>query len=182
MQLSLWFIYFTYNSVHLLISNSKFIPLPPKDLCCCCCCCSVAHSCLILCEPMDCSTPGLPVLHSVLEFAGTHVHWVGHAVQPCHPLLLLPSLFSSIRVFSNELAPHIRWPKYCSFSISPSNEYSGWFPLGLTGLISSLSNRLSKSLPWHHSLKTSILQHSSFFMAQLSHPYMTTGKTQLWLY
>ena len=89
---------------------------------------------------MDCSTPGFPVLHYLLEFAQTHVHWVGDAIQLSHPLppLLLPSIFPSIRVFSNELALHIGWPKYCSFSlsISPSSEYSGlislkidWFDL-----------------------------------------------------
>ena len=91
-------------------------------------------------EPMDCSTPGFPVLHHLPEFAQTHVHWVGDAIQlsqPLLPLFLLPSVFPSIRVFSSESALLIRWPKYWSFSfgISPSDEYQGWFPLGLTGLI-----------------------------------------------
>ena len=96
----------------------------------------------------------------------------------CHPLLLLPSIFPSIRVFSNESVLCIRWPKYWSFSfsISPSNESSGlisfridWFDLcAIQGIL--------KSLLQHHSSKVSILQHSSFFMVQLSHPYMTTGK------
>ena len=84
------------------------------------CCCSVAKSCLTLCEPMDCSTPGFPVLDYLLEFAQTHVYWVGDTIQPSHPLLPLPLVFSnfySIRVFSNELALYIRWPKYWSFSI-----------------------------------------------------------------
>ena len=95
---------------------------------------SVAQSCPALCDPMDCSTPGLPVHHQLPEFTKTHVHWVGDAIQPSHPLpslLLLPSIFLSIRVFSNESVLYIRWPKYWSFSfnISPSNEYSGWFPL-----------------------------------------------------
>ena len=92
------------------------------------------------------------------------------------PFSFLPSIFPSSRVFSDESAVHIRWPKYWSliFSISPSDE--GWFPLGWTGLISLLFKWLS-SLLQHHSLKTSILQCSAFFMAQLSHPYMTTGKT-----
>ena len=92
----------------------------------------------------------------------------------CHPLLLLPSAFPSIRVFSSESALCIRWPMYWSFnfSISPSIEYSG-FPLGLTNLISLLS----KSLLHHHNLKASILLLSGFFMVQLSHPYRTTGKT-----
>ena len=95
----------------------------------------------------------------------------------CHPLLLLPSTFPSIRVFSDELALLIRWPKYWCFSISPSNEYSGlisfridWFDLlAVQGTL--------KSLLQHHSSKAAILQHSAFFIVQLSHPYMTTGKT-----
>ena len=96
----------------------------------------------------------------------------------CRPLLLLPSIFPSIRVFSSRPVLHIRWPNYCSFSfsISPSNEYSGlislrmdWFDLAVQGT--------PKSLLQHHSSKASILQCSAFFMVQLSHPYMTTGKT-----
>ena len=95
----------------------------------------------------------------------------------CH-LLLLPSIFPSIRVFSNESALSVRWPKYWSFSysISPSREYSGWIPLGWTGWISLQSKGL-KSLLQHHSSTASILQCSAFFIVQLSHPYMTTGKT-----
>ena len=91
-------------------------------------CCSVAKSCLTLCDPMDCSTPGFPVHHHLPEFAQTHVHWVAdtnHLIL-CHSLLL-PSVFPSIRVFSSESALCIRWPKYWSlgFNISPSNGYSG---------------------------------------------------------
>ena len=133
--------------------------------------------------PMECSTPGLPVLHYFPELAETHVHRVGDAIQPstdlCRPLLLLPSVFPSIGVFSNELALPSRWPEYWSFSfsISPSNEYSG--------LISSRSDWLDllavqgtlKSLLQHHSSKASTLWHSAFFMVQLSHPYMTPGIT-----
>ena len=131
---------------------------------------------------MDCSTPGFPVLHCLPELAQTHVHWVGNAIQPPHPLswpLLLPSIFPSIRVFSNELALRIRWPKYCSFSfsISSSYEYSGlisfridWFDLfAVQGTL--------KSLFQHHSSKASVLQHSAFFTVQLLHSYLTTGKT-----
>ena len=131
---------------------------------------------------MDCRTPGFPVLHYHLEFAQTHVHWVGDTIQPlllCCSLLLMSSVFPSIRVFSNELALCIRWPKYWSFSfsISPSNEYSqlisfrfDWFDLlAVQGTL--------KSLLQHHSSKASILQCSAFLMVQLSHPYMTTGKT-----
>ena len=103
------------------------------------CCCSFSH--VWLCDPTDCSTPGFPVLHYLPEFAQSHIHWVGDAIQPSPPLsspLLLPSIFPSIRVFSNELALCIRWPKYWSFSFSihPSIEYSGsvsfnidWFDL-----------------------------------------------------
>ena len=88
---------------------------------------SVPQSCPTLCNPMDCSRPGLPVHHQLLEPTQTHVHWVGDAIQPCHPLLLSSSNFPSIRIFSNESALRIRWPNYWSFgfSISTSNEYSG---------------------------------------------------------
>ena len=91
---------------------------------------SVAQSCPTLCDPVNCSMPGLSVHHQLLESIQTHVHWVGDAIQPSHPLsplLLLPSIFPSIRVFSNESALIIRWPKYWSFSfsISPSNEHLG---------------------------------------------------------
>ena len=98
----------------------------------------------------------------------------------CRPLLLLPSIFPSIKVFSNEPVCRIRWPKYGSFSFSTSlsNEHSGLiWSLGWTGWISLQSKGLSKSLPQHHSSKASILWHSAFFIVQLSHPYMTTGKT-----
>ena len=92
-------------------------------------CCSVAKSCPTLCNPLDCSLPGFPVLHYLPEFAQTHVHWISDAIQPSHcllPPLLLPSVFLSIRVLSNEFTLCIRWSKYQSFSFSnsPSNEYS----------------------------------------------------------
>ena len=94
------------------------------------CSCSVTQSCLTLSDPADCNMTAFPVLHHLLEFAQTHVHWAGDAIQPSHPLsplLLLPSIFPSIRVFSSELVPCIRWPMCWSFSfsISPFNEYSG---------------------------------------------------------
>ena len=97
----------------------------------------------------------------------------------CHPILLLPSIFDSIRVFSNELALHIRWPKYWSFSfsISPSNEYSGLISFRIDWSDLLTVQGTLKSLLQHHSLKASILRHSAFLMVQLSHPYMTTGKT-----
>ena len=143
---------------------------------------SVTLLCPTLCNPRDCSTPGFPVHHQLLELAQTHVHQVGDAIQHlilCRPFLFLPSIFPSIRVFSNESVLHIRWPKYWSFSfsISPSNEYSAlisfmmdWFDLlEIQGTL--------KNLLQHHSSKASILWHSAFITVQLSHPYMTTGKT-----
>ena len=142
--------------------------------------CSVAQSCPTLCNPIDCSTPGFPVLPCLPEFAQVYVHWAGDAIQPSHPLSspLLPSIFPSIRVFSNESVLCIRWPKYWSFSfsISPSNEYSGWFPLGWTGWISLQFKGLSRVFS-NITVQASILQCSAFFMVQLSHSYMTTGKT-----
>ena len=130
---------------------------------------------------MDCSTPGFPVLYHLLKLAQTHIHRVGDAIQHhvlCHPLLL-PSIFPSIRVFSNESALHIRWPKYWSFgfNISPSNEYSGLISFRIDWLDLPAVQGTLKSLLQHHSSKASILQCSAFFTVQLSHPYMTTGKT-----
>ena len=97
----------------------------------------------------------------------------------CHPLLLLPSIFPSIRVFSNESVLHIRWPKYSCFSvnISPSNEYSGLISFRMEWLDLLAVQGTLKSLLQHHSLKASILQRPAFFIVQLSHPYITTGKT-----
>ena len=141
---------------------------------------SVARSCLTLCDPMNCSAPGLPVHHQLPEFTQIHVHWVGDAIQPSHPLsslLLLPSIFRSIRVFSSESTLQIRWLKYwsLSFSISPSNEHPGLiFRMDWLDLL-EIQGTL-KSLLQHHSSKTSILRCSAFFVIQLSHPYMTTGQ------
>ena len=97
----------------------------------------------------------------------------------CHPLLLSPSIFPSMRVFSNESALHIRWPKYWrfSFSISPSNEHPGLISFRIDWLDLLAVQGTLKSLLQHHSSKASVLQHSAFFMVQSSHPYMTTGKT-----
>ena len=97
----------------------------------------------------------------------------------CCPLFLLPSIFPSIRVFSNELALCIRWPKYwsCSFSISPSNEYSGLISFRMDWLDLLVVQGILKSLLQHYSSEASLLWHSALFMVQLSHPYMTTGKT-----
>ena len=142
---------------------------------------SVAQLCPTLCNPVDCSTPGLPVHQWLPELAQTHVHRVSDAIQLSHPLLSpFPpaSIFSNIRVFSKESVLCIRWPKYWSFSfnISPSNEYSGLISFR-TGWFNLLAVQGTlKSLLQHHSSKASILWCSAFFMVQLSHPYMTTGK------
>ena len=131
---------------------------------------------------MNCSTPGLPVHHQLLEFIQTHAHRVSDAIQPSHPLsslLLLPPIPPSIRVFPNESTLLIRWPKYWSFSfsISPSNEHPGLISFKMDWLDLLVVQGTLKSLLQHHSAKASILQHSAFFMVQLSHPYMNTGKT-----
>ena len=135
-----------------------------------------------LCDPMNCSTPGLPIHHQLLEFTQTHFQRVSDAIQQLHlccPLLLQPSIFQSIRVFSNESALRIRWPKYWnfSFSISPSNEHPGLISFRMDWLDLLAVQGTLKSLLQHHSSKASILQCSAFFTVQLSHPYMTTGKT-----
>ena len=134
---------------------------------------------LTLCNPVDCSKPGSSVLHSLLEFAQIHVQRVDDAIQPSHPLpspYLLPSILPSIRVFSNELALHITWAKYRNFGNSPFNKYSGWisFRIDWFDLLAVKGN--FKSLIQHHNSKASVLWCSAFFMAQLSHPYMTIGK------
>ena len=131
---------------------------------------------------MDCSMQVFPVLQHIPEFAQTHVHWVGDAIQTSHPLLsplFLPSIFPSIRVFSNESDLRIRWPMYWSFSlsISPSNEYSGLISFRIDWSDFLAVQGSLKRLLQHHSSKASILQCSAFFMVQLSHPYMATGKT-----
>ena len=131
---------------------------------------------------MDCSIPGLPVHHQLPWFIQTHVHRVGDTIQPSHPLsplLLLPSIFPSIRVFSNELTLLIRWPKYWSFSfsVSPLNEYSGLIFIRIDCFDLLAVQGTFRSLLQHHCSKASILQHSAFFRAQLLHPYRTTRKT-----
>ena len=141
---------------------------------------SVAQSCPTLYNPMDCSTPGFPVRHQLLEFTQTNMHWVGDAFQPSQPLSSpSPPTFnlSQHQDLFQWVSSSIRWPKCWSFSfsVSLSNEYQDWFPLGWTGWISLQSKGLS-SLLQHHSLKASILRCSAFFTVQLSHPYMTTGK------
>ena len=132
---------------------------------------------------MDCSTPGFPVHHQLPKVTQTHVHWVHDAIQPSHPLSSpSPPVFnhSQYQVFSSESVLLIRWPKYwCfSFSISPSNEYSGLISFRMDYLDLLAVQGTVKSLIQHHSSKASILQPSVFFIVQHSRPYMTTGKTK----
>ena len=143
---------------------------------------SVAQSCPTLCNPMNHSTPGLPVHYQLPEFIKLvsieSVMPSSHLIL-CRPILLLPSIPPSIRVFSNESTLHMRWPKYWSFSfsISPSNEYSGLISFRMDWLDLLAVYGTLKSLLQHHNSKASILQRSAFFTVQFSHPYMTTGKT-----
>ena len=143
---------------------------------------SVTQSCPTPYDRMDCSTPGFPVHHQLPQLAQIHVHRVTDAIQQSYPLLSpSPPAFSlpTTRVFSSELVLHIRWPKYWSFSfsISPSNEYSGlisfktdWFDL------LAVQGTLKRFLQ-HQSSKASVLQHSACFIVQLSYPSITTEKT-----
>ena len=131
---------------------------------------------------MNRSSPGLPVHHQRLEFTQTHVHRVSDVISHlilCHPLLLLPPIPPSIRVFSNKSTLHMRWPKYWSFSFSiiPSKEHPGLISFKMDWLDLLAVQGTLKSLLQHHTSKASILQRSAFFTVQLSHPYMTTGKT-----
>ena len=143
---------------------------------------SVIQSCPTLCYPLDCTTPGFHVHHQQPKLAQTHdfesMMPPNHSIL-CRPLLLPPSIFPNIRVFSKESILRIRWPKYWSFSfsISPSNEYSGLTSFRIDWLVLLAVQGTLTSLVQHHSLKVSILQHSAFFKVQLSHPYMATGKT-----
>ena len=127
-------------------------------------------------------TTSFPVLHYLPEFAQIHVLWVGDAIQPSHPLLSPSppaSVFPSIKIFSSESVLHVRWPKCWSFrfSVSPSNEYSEliYFRIDWLDLLAVQGTR--KSPLQHHSSKASVLWCSAFLIVQLSHPYMTTGKT-----
>ena len=144
---------------------------------------SVTQLCLTLCDPMDCSTPGLPVYH---QLPGLPKLMSIESVMPsshlilCCPLRLPHSVIPGIKVFSNESVLHIRWPKYWSFSfnISPSNEHPGLISLRMDWLDLLVVQGTLISLLQHHSSKASILLRSAFFMVQLSHPCMSTGKTK----
>ena len=161
--------------VRILINKDVFEPISVQFS-------SVAQSCPTLCDPMNRSMPGLPVHHQIPEFTQTHVHRVSDAIQPSHPLpspFLVPRVPPNVRVFSSESTLLMRWPKYWSFSlsISPSNEYPGLVSFRMDWLDLLAVQGTRKSLLQHHSSKASILRHSAFFTVQLSHPYMTTGKT-----
>ena len=146
---------------------------------------SVTQLCPTLCDPMNHSAPGLPVHHQLPEFSHTQSI---ESVMPssllilCRPLLLLPPIFPSIRVFSNESTLRIRWPKYWSFSfnISPSNEHPGLISFRMDWLDLFAFQGTRKGLLQHHSSKVSFLRHSAFFTVQLSHPYVTTGNIIAW--
>ena len=143
----------------------------------------MAQSCPTFCDPKDCSTLGFPVHHQCPELTQTHVHSVGDAIQPSHPLSSPsppPSIFPSIKVFFNGSVLLIRLPKYwsSSFSISPSNEHSGLISFRIDWLDLLTVQGTLKNILQHHSSKASILRHSAFFIVQLSHPYMTTGRTK----
>ena len=135
-----------------------------------------------LCDPIDCSTPGITGHHQLqelLKLMSIESVMPSNYLILCHHLLLQPSIFPSIRAFSNESVLCIRWPKYWrfSFNISPSNEYSGLISLRMDWLDLLAVQGTLRSLLQHHTSKVSILWCSTFFIVQLSHPYMTTGKT-----
>ena len=137
--------------------------------------CSATQLCLTRCDLMDCSTPGLPVHHLLPEFTkfmSIELVMPSSHLILCCPLLLLPPIPPSIRVFSNESTLHMRWPKYWrfSFSIVPSKEYPGLISFRMDWLVLLAVHRTLKSLLQHYSTKASILQCSAFFTVQLSHP------------
>ena len=137
-------------------------------------CCLVTQSCPTLHDPMDCNTPGLPGLHYLPEFSQIHVHWVHYAIQPSHPLLSpSPPAFnlSQYQGLFHELTLHI------SFSISPSNEYSGLISFRIDWFYLLAVQGTLKSLLQHHNSKPSICWPLALFIVQLSYPHMTTGKT-----
>ena len=147
---------------------------------------SVTQLCPTLCDPMDCSTPGFTVhqnSRSLLRLKSIELVMPSNHLILCLPLLLLPSVFTSIRVFSSESVLYIRYPKYWSFSfnISPFNEYSGLNSLRMERLDILAVQGTLKSLLQHYNSKPSILQCAAFCTVQLSHPYMSTGKTIAWM-
>ena len=174
-----------FTSLHSPYSTNFYREVQYTNTYICCCCFSVTKLCLTLCNPMDCSTPGSPVLslnisQDLLKFMCFEQMMPSHHLILCHPLLLLPSILPSIRVFSNELVLHIRWPKYWSFSfsISPSSQYSGLISLAIDWFDLLAVHTGFRSLLQHHSSNVSNLWDSAFFIVQLSQLYVTTGKTQ----
>ena len=180
-----WFVLFSTVKIHSIFCMYQQFFLPVAEQysarhwsCSSFLFCSVAHSCPTLCNPMDCSMPGFPVLHHLLELAQTYVHWVSDAIQPSHPLSFPSPTFtlSQHQGLFQRVGSSLRWPKYWSFNISPFNEHSrlitfriDWFDLlAVQGTL--------KSLLQCHSSEASILWSSAFFIVQLSHPYMTTRK------
>ena len=141
-------------------------------------CCLITKSCPVLCNPIDCSTPGFPVLHYLLEFVKTYVYWVGDSIHPSHPLL--PSSPSAINLSQHqdlfhESALHIRWPKYWSFSFSITPSNLGLISFRMDWFYFLAVQGALKSLLQHHNSKASILLHSNLLMIQLSCVYMFTG-------
>ena len=146
------------------------------------CCCSATQLYLTLCDPWTTghqASLSFTISLSLRRLMFTESVMPSNHLVLCHPLLLLPSVSPSIRVFSNKLALYIRWPKYWSFSfsISPTNKYSGLISFRIDWFDLLAVQSTLKSLLQHHSSKASVVQHSTFFMVQLSHPYRTTGKT-----
>ena len=173
--LGLWLFWGVWFHIYGIMIGKEGWHIPPFQFS------SVAQSCPTLCDPMNPSMPGLSVHHqlwSLLKLMSIESVMPSNHLILCRPLLLLPPIPPSIRVFSNESVLPIRWPKYWSFSfnISPSNEYSGLISFGMDWLDLLAAQGTLKSLLQHHSSKASILRHSAFFIVQLSHPYMTTEK------
>ena len=141
---------------------------------------SVAQSCPTLCDPVDCSTPGLLSITNSRNLLKLTSIELGDAIQPSHLLSSssMPLIFPSLKVFSSESVLHISWPKYWSFcfSISPSNEYSGLISFRMDWLDLLAVQGTLQSLPQHHSSKASVIQRSAFFIVQHSHSCMTPGK------
>ena len=166
----------------MMINFSTILPKSLNRLLGCCYCCSVAQSCPTLLDPMDCSMPGFlsfTISQSSFKLMSIESMMPSNHLILCRPLLLLPSIFPSIRVFSHESAFRIRWPKYWSFSfnISPSSDYTGLISFRIDSFALLAVQRTLKHLLQHHSSKASFLWRSAFSIVQFSYPYMTTGKT-----
>ena len=142
---------------------------------------SLTQSCPTLCNPMDCGTLSFIISHTLLKLMSIKSMMPSNSLILCHPLLLLPSIFPTIRVFSKELALHIGWPKYWrfSFSISPSTEYSGLISIRIDWFDLLVVQGTLRNLLQYHNSKATVLQSSAFLMVHLSHLYMTTGKSRV---